>query len=78
MIIMPLPCIAHALHTAFAHARLAGMGREPVPVYFNLDYKGLQPGMAVQPIGPNKNSIKKINSCTYEFVHICVMLKNNL
>jgi len=34
------------------------LGCQPVfrsdEVQFSLDYKGLQPGMAAQPIGPNK------------------------
>jgi hypothetical protein len=39
-------------------------------VQFSLDYKGLQPGTAAQPIGvPTNNLIKKIDSCTNKFVN---------
>jgi hypothetical protein len=34
-------------------------------VQFSLDYKGLQPGTAAQPIGPNN---KKIDSCIMSYV----------
>jgi len=37
-------------------------------VKFSLNYKSLQSGMAAQPIGTNKKSIKKIDSCTNKFV----------
>ena len=34
--------------------RVNAVGGESANTKFSLDYKGLQPGMAAQPIGPNK------------------------
>jgi len=43
-----------------------------------MDYKGLQSGMAAQPIIPTKKSIKKIDSCTNECKPLSYVETQNL